>query len=72
MATANATLGPIERGVVYPLGDFQTRVGWGRHAMRAARRRGLRVRYEGGRGFVRGDDFHDYLTRADGADGESD
>jgi len=39
-------------------------VGFGRHAMRAARRAGLRVVYVQHRGFVLGRDFLAYLTAA--------
>lgn len=53
----------VQCGVVYPLSDFQRRTGLGDYAMRQARRKGLRVRYVGGRGFVIGDDWIDWLSR---------
>ncbi len=68
-ATATSTVG-IQPGVVYPLADFQQVSKFGKHAMRTARRKGLRVRYVGGRAFVSGDDFISYLDRLDN-DGDS-
>lgn len=64
-ATTNdqgATLAPIESGTVYPLPNFQVRTGLKATALRSARRNGLKVRYLGGRGFVRGEDFLDFLS----------
>lgn len=54
-------LAPIQNGVIYPLDNFQLRTGMGRHAMRAARRSGLKVIRLGSRVFVRGDDFNAFL-----------
>ena len=51
----------IAPDVLYPLPEFMRLTGWGRHAMRAARNRGLRVRYTGNRGFVLGGDFIAYV-----------
>lgn len=48
---------PIKAGEVYKLDDFRERAGWGRAAMRAARKRGLRVRRLGKYVYVAGDDF---------------
>ena len=42
---------------------FMKHVGLSRHALRTARRRGLRVLRTGGRAFVLGSDFIDYLIR---------
>ena len=67
-ATAQAPPLAIEKGKVYPLAEFVRIVHFGRHAMRAARKRGLRVRYSGNRAFVFGDDFFAYLDTLDGAD----
>lgn len=58
----------VERGKLYPLSEFVRITRFGRHAMRAARKRGLRVRYSGNRAFVSGDDFFAYLDTLDGAD----
>jgi len=51
----------IEPRATYPLGDFQRAFRFSKSAMRAARRRGLRVLYLGKVGFVRGSDFLRYL-----------
>lgn len=53
----------IERGKVYPLPQFSEMSGLGARAIRSARRKGLRVRRVGRRGFVSGDDFIDYLEQ---------
>ena len=55
-------LAPIEDGVTYPLDEFQRRSGLGRHALRQARRQGLKVRRLGGRAFVCGGDFNLFLA----------
>jgi hypothetical protein len=55
------TLEPMEVGQVDPLPLFMHLTGLGRHACRAARRAGLRVRYRHGRGFVTGSDWLAYL-----------
>ena len=54
-------LAPIENGTTYPLDEFQRRSGLGRHAMREARRKGLKVLRLGSRAFVRGEDFNTFL-----------
>jgi hypothetical protein len=56
-------LAPIEQHAVYPLCDFQKRVGMTRHGIRSARRNGLKVHYVHGRCFVRGADWIAYLER---------
>ena len=62
MATTLAEApGTIERSVFYRLDEFQNRVKWSRHAMRQARREGLKVRYMHGRAYVSGDDFQGIL-----------
>ena len=53
--------GEIEHHATYTLPEFRSRTKMGRHAMRAARRAGLRVVYAHGRAFVRGADWHAYL-----------
>lgn len=53
----------IEADVLYHLEEFKSRLGWSHHAMRTARRSGLKVRYVGGRAYVMGRDFFDYLDR---------
>lgn len=65
MATATliqrAALGPIEPHILYPLEDLKARSGMGAVAMRTARRAGLVVKYAGGRGYVLGRDFIEYI-----------
>jgi len=55
--------GTIEGHVLYSLSEFQRRTGWGRHALRQAKKRGLRIRYSGRNGFVLGRDFFEFLDR---------
>ena len=54
-------LQPIEDQKTYPMSTFMKTVGWGRHALRQARQKGLRVIKVSGRCFVRGRDFSDFL-----------
>lgn len=56
-----ASLGPVEPHILYPLPDLQARTGLGNAAMRTARRAGLVVKYAGGRGYVLGRDFIEYV-----------
>jgi len=55
----------IEPGHIYPLDAFKQITKLGNHAMRTARRKGLKVRYLGGRAFVHSDDFFTYLETLD-------
>jgi hypothetical protein len=70
-ATAQAPPLTIERDKLYPLAEFARITHFGRHAMRQARRRGLKVHYSGNRAFVNGTDFFAYLDSADGADAKA-
>lgn len=54
--------GPIENDVTYALPDFMERTRWSKHALRTAKRKGLKVIPAGGVSFVRGEDFHQYLA----------
>ena len=56
--------GVIDADQVYSLGEFRRRTGMGVWALRSARKRGLKVRYTGGRGFVCGQDFLEFLCGA--------
>ncbi|MFM7166083.1 MAG: hypothetical protein ACKO3T_12650 [Planctomycetaceae bacterium] len=56
-----AALRPISVSEVYPLPTFMQATGWGRHALTQARRAGLKTVKVGGRCFVRGVDFRDFL-----------
>ncbi len=51
----------IEPHVLYPLPVFKTHTGLGDAALRAARRNGMRVLRVGGRGFILGSDFIEYV-----------
>ena len=55
-------LQPIERDKIYPLRVFEEATGWGRHALRQARRAGLKTITAGGRKYVRGEDFFAYMA----------
>jgi hypothetical protein len=63
--TNNIYPGTVEPGVLYQIEEFKRRTGFGSHAMRSARRNGLRVRYLGGRAFVYADDFFTYIDKLD-------
>ena len=54
-------LQPIDDQKTYPMPTFMKTVGWGRHALRQARQKGLRVIKVSGRCFVRGRDFSEFL-----------
>lgn len=53
--------GEISIDSSYTLEEFQARTGMKRDAMRAARRKGLRVIYRHNRGYVLGRDWLSYL-----------
>lgn len=53
----------IEPHILYRLDDAMTRLGWGAHSMRRARREGLRVRYAGRRGYVLGRDIIEHIEQ---------
>jgi hypothetical protein len=57
-----AALGVIDTGAVYTLPALKDRLGVTDAWLRAARRRGLRVRYAGRRAFVTGADFMSYIA----------
>jgi hypothetical protein len=54
---------PIHDSEVYDMHEFCRRVGWSRTALTTARREGLRAVMSGGRLFIRGVWFHEYLER---------
>lgn len=62
MLTANRSPGVIERGSLYTLSEVQSRTGWSKHALRAARRAGLPVKYVGGRAFLTGDSILEFVV----------
>lgn len=55
-------LGVILSDATYPLPEFQRLSGLGEAALRQARRQGLVVTAIGRRRFVRGADFHDFIS----------
>jgi hypothetical protein len=63
--TTSIPTGVIEPGALYQIEEFKRRTGFGNHAMRTARRNGLKVRYLGGRAFVHADDFFAYINKLD-------
>jgi hypothetical protein len=58
--------GVIRIDELYTLDEFRSRTGLGEQWLRTARRTGLRVLYLGGRAFVRGRDFVDFLEKSAG------
>jgi hypothetical protein len=61
--------GAIFSDGLYRLDEAAARLGWGGHALRAARRRGLRIHRCGKRGYVSGADLLAFITKG-GADAE--
>lgn len=64
MKTSAIKSGEVLSNGAYTLPDFQDRTGLGRDAMRAARRKGLRVIRLHNRVFIRGSDWLDYLSKS--------
>jgi hypothetical protein len=58
--------GVIRVDELYTLDEFRSRTGLGEQWLRTARRSGLRVLYLGGRAFIRGRDFVDFLEKSAG------
>jgi hypothetical protein len=54
---------PIDKGRVYTIAQFCRATGIGRTGLRAAERRGLRTSRVGGRKFVSGEAWFEYLKR---------
>jgi hypothetical protein len=61
----------IRDGEAYLLDEFRARVGWGVAAWRTARRNGLQSYKAGGRTYVAGADFIEWLTKRDSNDGDA-
>ena len=55
--------GAIVSDALYRLDEAAARLGWGGHALRAARRRGLRIHRCGKRGYVAGRDLLAFITK---------
>jgi hypothetical protein len=63
-ATApEAETGVVLLGAIYTVGELKRRLGWSDAALRAARRRGLRVLRTGKRAFVAGNDLLEFLRQ---------
>ena len=62
-ATSPETCGIIEPHILYRLSEAQQRLGWGAHAMRQARRRGLKVRYAGRNAYIIGRDIIEHIEQ---------
>lgn len=62
----------IEPGCMYSLAEAKARMGWGVHAFRAARRKGLKVLHQGRRGFVMGDELIRHVTENGAATNDTD
>jgi len=67
MPSANAPLdrvpGLITADTLYTLHELKVRLGLGTHAMRSARRSGLKVRYIGRRALVLGRDVIEFVEK---------
>lgn len=55
--------GAILSDALYRLDEAAARMGWGGHALRAARRRGLKIHRCGKRGYVCGADLLHFVTK---------
>lgn len=63
MANHSTELDAIRRDEMYPLEEFERRVGLGRGALRAARQAGLKTMYVSGRAYVMGKDWFAYVAK---------
>ena len=55
------SIGGVSRGTVYAKDDFLARTKWSVHALKTAKRNGLRTATEGNLLFISGDDFCDWI-----------
>ena len=55
--------GAILSDALYRLDEAAARLGWGGHALRAARRRGLKIHRCGKRGYVAGAELLAFITK---------
>jgi hypothetical protein len=60
------TPGEVHPSVLYRADELKARMGWSDSAFRSARRRGLKVRYDGKRAYVLGEDVISYLKSKQG------
>ena len=63
MVAADAPIEPIDPDLVYPISGIRRYTGWGGSAVRTARRKGLKVKYCGRRGFVRGSALIEHIDK---------
>ena len=63
-------LGTIEDSTTYPMVVFMKKAGIGKHALTMLRKQGLKVIRTGGRAFVRGRDFSEFLANMGSAESE--
>lgn len=69
MATSYAnSQGLIESGILYRFDEAMKRMGWGRKAADAARRRGLRTLKSGKRIYVKGSELLEFVERDSGVE----
>lgn len=64
MAAATPSAGEINANSIYTLDEIRSRLGLGLAALRTARRKGLKVRRIGRRGYLLGKDVMAYIERA--------
>ena len=60
--SSNGVGGSIHPDALYRLDEAAARMGWGTHALRAARRRGLKVHRSGKRGYIVGRDLLSHVV----------
>ena len=53
----------VQPDVLYPIATFSSTFGVGRHALQAARKAGLPVKYSAGKGWLLGRDWIDHVQR---------
>ena len=56
-----ASSGPVVQGAIYAQDDFLLRTRWSVHALKTARRNGLRTTIQGNIAFISGDDFFEWM-----------
>lgn len=57
------TPGEVRPNVLYRLDELKARMGWSDSALRAAKQRGLKVRRDGKRAYLMGEDVISYLKQ---------
>ena len=72
MTSPSHTPGVVDPSSLYRIDELRARLGWKAHAWRTATRNGLRVQRAGGRAYVLGADFIEYLSRMNATEGQID